>query len=219
MYRFVFLFLLTLLIIPGTGVVWASEKQAPPTVAPWSRSVDSSFKLHQVTPLFYRSALPTPDDIPVLQRYGIQTVISLIKEDDREWLGKTPMNIVSYPVHADRVNDEDVLHVLGTLEEAQKKGPVLLHCKHGSNRTGLFTAMYRTVVEGWSKEDAIDEMVHGGFSDDPKDTSDAVAYVKNADVGKLRNALNQGQCSTSSIALCQLEAWFGQLLTPAGMDG
>ena len=41
--------------------------------------------------------------------------------------------------------------------------PVFVHCKHGADRTGTMVAIYRIVVEGWSKEDAIKEMRQGGF--------------------------------------------------------
>jgi protein tyrosine/serine phosphatase len=41
--------------------------------------------------------------------------------------------------------------------------PILIHCWRGSDRTGLVSAMYRIVFQGWSKDDAIDELMHGGY--------------------------------------------------------
>jgi len=40
---------------------------------------------------------------------------------------------------------------------------VLVHCLHGADRTGTMCAVYRMVVEGWSKEDAIKELTEGGY--------------------------------------------------------
>jgi rhodanese/phosphatase family protein len=41
--------------------------------------------------------------------------------------------------------------------------PVFIHCRNGSDRTGTAIAVYRVAVEGWSREEAIDEMVQGGY--------------------------------------------------------
>ena len=41
--------------------------------------------------------------------------------------------------------------------------PVLVHCQHGSDRTGTMVALYRIAVQGWSKNEAIREMTEGGF--------------------------------------------------------
>ncbi|MFV3414208.1 tyrosine-protein phosphatase [Pseudomonas nitroreducens] len=176
------------------------------TPADWAKPVDKSFNLYQMSPTLFRSALPRSADLPELQRLQVKTVVSFIKDDDHEWIGQHDMQAVSFPTHADRVDDADVLEVLRTLRSAEQKGPVLMHCKHGRDRTGLFAAMYRTVIQGWSKEDALKEMVQGGFGAED-DMTDAIAYVQKADIGKLQQALASGECSTSAFAGCQLKAW------------
>ena len=40
---------------------------------------------------------------------------------------------------------------------------MLVHCNLGSDRTGTMCAVYRIAVQGWSKEDAVEEMTRGGF--------------------------------------------------------
>ena len=52
------------------------------------------------------------------------------------------------------------IHHNGCTPEMQ---PVLVHCKHGSDRTGMMVAVYRVVVQGWEKGAAVDEMTHGGY--------------------------------------------------------
>ncbi len=46
-------------------------------------------------------------------------------------------------------------------EQNQQK--VLLHCYHGSDRTGASVAMYRIIFQNWSTTDALAEMKHGGY--------------------------------------------------------
>ncbi|MCJ1885644.1 tyrosine-protein phosphatase [Pseudomonas sp. LA21] len=174
------------------------------TQADWAKPVDKSFNLYQMSPTLYRSALPGSQNLPELQQLKVKTVVSFIKDDDKTWVGNQPIDVVSFPTHADRVDDADVLKVLRILQQAQQQGPVLMHCKHGRDRTGLFAAMYRTVVEGWSKEDALKEMTDGGFGTED-DMKDAIAYVQKADVDKLRQALASGACSTSAFSTCHLK--------------
>jgi protein tyrosine/serine phosphatase len=176
------------------------------TPADWAKPVDKSFNLYQMSPTLYRSALPSGQNLPVLEQLKVKTVVSFIKDDDREWIGQQNIEAVSFPTHADRVDDADVLKVLRTLQSAEQNGPVLMHCKHGRDRTGLFAAMYRTVIQGWSKEDALKEMVQGGYGAED-DMTDAIAYVQKADIGKLQQALASGKCSTSAFATCQLKGW------------
>ena len=44
-----------------------------------------------------------------------------------------------------------------------KRTPVLVRCQHGADSTGTMVALYRIVVQGWTKESAITEMKEGGF--------------------------------------------------------
>ncbi|WVM91781.1 tyrosine-protein phosphatase [Halopseudomonas pachastrellae] len=61
------------------------------------------------------------------------------------------------------MTDTDVIRVLREIRAGQQQGKVLIHCKHGQNRTGLMAAMYRIVFDGWSREQAMAEMLEGGF--------------------------------------------------------
>ena len=99
-----------------------------------------------------------------------------------------------------------MLAALRAIQEAETNGPVLMHCKHGSDRTGLMAAMYRVVIQGWSKEEALNEMTLGGFGTS-NGFKDGVRYMMRADVAKLRHALLNGECSTSAFALCSMKSW------------
>ncbi|KAF1051212.1 MAG: hypothetical protein GAK43_02499 [Stenotrophomonas maltophilia] len=192
----------------GLAAADARALEGPVTARPanWASPVDSSINLYRLSPTLYRSGLPGQDNVAELQQLGVHTVLSFIKDDDRVWIGQQPIKVISYPTHADRADDADVLAVLRLLQQAQADGPVLMHCKHGQNRTGLFAAMYRTVVEGWSKDEALREMHEGGFGEED-DMREAADYVTHADIPALRQALADGRCSTSALAACNVQRW------------
>lgn len=59
------------------------------------------------------------------------------------------------------MSQDDILHALTIIKNTQT--PLLIHCWHGSDRTGTIVAAYRIVFQNWSKAQAIDEMIHGGY--------------------------------------------------------
>src|SRR5579859_2662264 len=67
------------------------------------------------------------------------------------------------PMHTWRIRDGEVIEALHRIRTAETYGAVLIHCQHGADRTGLVSAMYRMVYQDWSKEDALDELLHGGY--------------------------------------------------------
>lgn len=180
---------------------------AVPRDTSWAVPVDKTFNLHQMTPRLYRSALPNSSSLPLLQSLDIRTVVSFIKEEDAAWTGNSDLILERLPMHADRIDDTDVLRALRTLHTAQSRGPVLMHCKHGRNRTGLMAAMYRIVLQGWSKEAALEEMQSGGFGEQDK-LKQATRYVRSVDVARLRQAYANGECSTRRLSSCRLRTWW-----------
>ncbi len=65
---------------------------------------------------------------------------------------------------------------------------ILIHCKHGADRTGLIVALYRIVFEGWDKISAIEELKNGGygfhsiFINIPE-------YIEDIDIEQLKNSI------------------------------
>lgn len=172
----------------------------------WAQPVGDQFNLHQMTPTLYRSALPDSTALPVLQNLKIGTVINFLPETDAPWLKTSDIKQVQLTYRTNHVDDADVLAALRAIQEAETQGSVLMHCKHGSDRTGLMAAMYRVVIQGWSKEDALNEMTLGGFGTS-NGFKDGVRYMMKADIDKLRTALANGDCSTSEFALCSMKSW------------
>ncbi len=172
----------------------------------WAQPVGDQYNLHQMTPTLYRSALPDSDAVPVLEKLKIGTVINFLPESDSAWLKSADIKQVQIIYRTNHVDDSDVLAALRAIQEAQANGSVLMHCKHGSDRTGLMAAMYRVVIQGWSKEDALNEMTLGGYGSS-NGFKHGVRYMMKADIDKLRTALANGDCSTSAFALCSMKDW------------
>jgi protein tyrosine/serine phosphatase len=147
--------------------------------------------LFKVSDSLYRSAQPSPEGMRNLQEFGIKTIINLrwLHSDSDETEG-TQLRVVKIHEKAWHMEDEDVILFLRLLE--MPWGPFLVHCQHGADRTGCMVAMYRMVVQGWKREEAIREMKGGGFGYHDI-WSNIPRYLKHANIGKIRNELlNKG---------------------------
>ena len=65
------------------------------------------------------------------------------------------------PTRATLLRLDDLVTAMQIIRD--RKGPLLFHCWHGSDRTGAVAAMYRMVFQHVPKQHAIDEMVEGIF--------------------------------------------------------
>jgi protein tyrosine/serine phosphatase len=145
--------------------------------------------LHQVDDHLYRSAQPKAPGMRKLeQQLGVRTVINLrnFNSDQREIRG-TQLALEEMDINTWDVRDEHVVRVLKILRD-RARGPFLVHCQHGADRTGLMMAMYRMVEQGWSREDAVREMTQGGYGFH-KTWRNILRYVRRVDVDKIRAAL------------------------------
>lgn len=119
--------------------------------------------LFQVSTNLYRSAQPTAQGMQNLKRRGIVTIVNLRSfHSDRDELGTTGLGYEHLSMKAWHPERKEVERFLQIVTDP-KKTPVLVHCQHGADRTGTMCAMYRIVVQGWTKEEAIREMTGGGF--------------------------------------------------------
>lgn len=144
--------------------------------------------LHKISDNLYRSAQPTRQGMKNLRLLGIKTVINLrpFYYDTDEIRGTELLNeeLSVKPWH---IEDEDVIRVLRIIRK-KENGPFLIHCKYGADRTGVMSAMYRIVEQGWSQDEAIEEMVNGGYGFHAK-WSNIIRYVKNTDIDNIKRSL------------------------------
>jgi len=166
-------------------VSWAGESGRPEN---WAVPIELQGvdNLHKVNENLYRSGQPTGAGMKNLkEKIGIKTVINLrvIHSDSDEVRGTGLLN-EELSVKPWRLEDEDVVRVLRLIRN-KENGPFLIHCHYGADRTGLMSAMYRIVEQGWTKDEAIEEMVEGGYGFHPF-WSNIIKYIRNVDVKKIK---------------------------------
>jgi protein tyrosine/serine phosphatase len=150
--------------------------------------------LNRVTGNLYRSAQPTKEGFaflstqPVLQKGDkpVNTIISLraFNEDAPIVPVKSPLNLEQIRFKTWHPEDEDVIKFLRIVTTPSLQ-PVLVHCQHGSDRTGTMVAIYRIAYQGWSKQQATDEMVNGGFGFHPM-WQNLLRYIDKLDINKIK---------------------------------
>lgn len=124
---------------------------------------------HKVSDTLYRGAQPSKDGIKSLADLGIKTVINLRGEDensraeqrDVEAAGLRYFSVAMPGLSAP--TDKMIERILEIINSPES-GPVFIHCKRGSDRTGTVVALYRISREGWTGERAITEARRYGMS-------------------------------------------------------
>jgi len=121
--------------------------------------------------VLYRSGHLGPADLAkTIRRYRLKTVVNLREDvkfasvglDEKAWVEERGLRYVYLPVGstADLSQVQEFLEIVARPENQ----PVLTHCHHGKDRTGVLVAAYRICVEGWSAQKAGDEMIGLGAS-------------------------------------------------------
>ncbi|WP_426397031.1 dual specificity protein phosphatase family protein [Ralstonia sp. R-29] len=155
-------------LFAGVLTFGSAESTPAPAIRPlqWAQNVPESpvNNLHRITPSLYRSAQLSKDDVPQLQKLGIRKVISFRAfHSDSEILAGSGITLQRIPINTWNIRDTDMVTALKALRALDHDGPVLIHCQHGADRTGLVSALYRVVYQGWTKEQALEELQHGGY--------------------------------------------------------
>jgi protein tyrosine/serine phosphatase len=98
-----------------------------------------------------------------LKAMGIETIVNLRSfHSDRDEIGDTGSAYEHIYMKAWHPEEKETVRFLQIVTNP-KRSPVLVHCQHGADRTGTMCALYRVAVQSWSKEEALKEMVQGGF--------------------------------------------------------
>jgi protein tyrosine phosphatase (PTP) superfamily phosphohydrolase (DUF442 family) len=113
---------------------------------------------HQVSPVLYRSAMPEAQGFDALETTPIRSIVSLRwQADPADPTPESGPRRVHIPIRTWKLTEEHIISFLKLVQDPANQ-PVLVHCKHGADRTGTMVAAYRIVVQGWSKEAALAEM-------------------------------------------------------------
>jgi protein tyrosine phosphatase (PTP) superfamily phosphohydrolase (DUF442 family) len=138
------------------------KSQRPAT---WAQKLDRPHleNLHHVSDDLYRGAQPSEEGMRELKKMGIRTVVNLREyHSDTDEIGETGLDVVDIPMAAWDPEDDHIVRFLEVVGDPKRR-PVFVHCQYGSDRTGTMCAIYRIVLCGWSKAEAVREMTRGGF--------------------------------------------------------
>ena len=126
-------------------------------------SVVAHYNFHVVSPgLVYRSAQMNADALAaVIPEYGIKSILNLRGAGEgKDWYvaeintaRELGVQHFDYALSAGReLKDDEMDQILATIRSAPK--PILIHCKSGSDRTGLVGALYLYSLEGQPSQSA-----------------------------------------------------------------
>ena len=119
----------------------------------------------EVTPRLYRGAQPSAQGFETLANMGINIVVDLrgSRESERERVNKLGMQYVSIPWHCPFPHDDVFARFLSLLRQNPTR-KVFVHCRLGDDRAGMTIAAYRMAEQGWTAQEAKQEMEAYGFS-------------------------------------------------------
>jgi len=154
---FVLLLFIFFAAIVGAGKLFSSENPA------FEKLKDVVIHFDRVAPGIYRSGAIYEDEGPLLKSLGIKTVINLIDDAKRvklegKFLRVFGIEMFSIPWNGfDKPKDEVIDKALALLN-TQELRPILIHCVRGSERAGLTVACWRVQHDGWTADQAYQEM-------------------------------------------------------------
>lgn len=119
---------------------------------------------------YFRGAQPGERDYQDLAALGVKTVIDLTKDgrdDEPGQVKAAGMTFHRIPLTTtDRPAEAAVAEFLKLVTDRANQ-PVYVHCQGGRHRTGAMTAVYRMTQDGWTADQAYQEMKQYKFEGFP----------------------------------------------------
>ena len=135
----------------------------------WAKELKHAENFYQISADVFRSEQPNANLASQIKEHQIDVVINLRSRDlDSKQLKDQNLKLIHIPINTWSINREDLLQVMFEIQQAKAfEQKMLIHCYHGSDRTGASIAMYRIIFEDWSTQDALNEMKYGGYGFHP----------------------------------------------------
>lgn len=138
----------------------------------------------------YRSEQPDEESFSDLTALGIKEILNLREYHTDDEAEESKFSVHRLPMAAGSVTEEQLLAALTEIKN--RKAPLLIHCWHGSDRTGATVAAYRVVFQNWTKAQAIDEMLNGGYGYHSSIYPNLLTLIENLNVEKIKKQLQLG---------------------------
>lgn len=149
----------------------------PRFIRRWFRTPYDGLRHHGVVHegVLYRCGQPRPEELETLiQRDKLKTVVTLRgsrdpedpdawEQEERAVCERHGVNFVTLPCnHKNPPTAEQIERFMDLMRDSGNH-PVLVHCRIGQQRTGMFCALYRVHFQGVDPETALREMDELGF--------------------------------------------------------
>ena len=130
-------------------------------------SADGVPNMAEVTPRLYRGGQPSEKGLETLARMGIGMVVdgrgeSGARKREGDRVRKLGMQYVEMPWHCPFPRDRVFARFLSLIRKNPNK-KIFVHCRLGDDRVGMMIAAYRMAEQGWTAEEALQEMQADGF--------------------------------------------------------
>ncbi len=159
---------LFLLCTPSALLAQASSQKSTP---PSQKSMGSRKEwvglpnFGEVSPNLFRGGQPGVDGFESLKKIGVSIVVDMRSgpnDNEKRAVNKMGMQYVSIPWHCPFPSDAPFAKFLKLIEDNPDK-KIFVHCRLGDDRTGMAVAAYRMAEQGWTANEALDEMEKFGF--------------------------------------------------------
>ena len=161
----------------------------PEWAVPIRPELTGTENLWRVAENFYRGGQPDAEGFRALEAHGIRTVISLRQTvNDVPLAAGSGLVLVRVPMKSRYVSENQsarIVRAMQALRQGLQAGPVLVHCHHGADRTGAIAALWRMLYQGWSRQQALDELIAGGYGYHPM-WANIPRYLRKVDLEALR---------------------------------
>ncbi|MBW7905137.1 MAG: tyrosine-protein phosphatase [Phycisphaerae bacterium] len=123
----------------------------------------------------YRCGQPRPEELAqIIEQYSLKTVVALRgardgddpdawEQQERAVCEGRGVQFVTIPCNHKNPPSAEQFRVFLKLAREPERTPLLVHCRIGQQRTGLFCALYRVAVQGAACDAALAEMDACGF--------------------------------------------------------
>jgi len=159
-----------LLAVAAAPVLGVAAKERKPIAAAAAGVLTIAIdNFGRVSATYYRGAQPRERDFVELAALGVKTVIDLQEDglaSEPGLVERAGMKYVRIPMTTHKPPTGDQLVQFLALVNDPVSQPVYVHCAGGRHRTGVMTAVYRMTSDGWTSDQAFNEMKHYDFGAD-----------------------------------------------------